>query len=341
MSPKKSPGQAIGQLLDADGRHLLGRAVDLDWDAFRPHVTDVHQAPAVVLDRLSEADRRRVGTEDWVLWRPCLDNLCECQRAPSTEGLLDDFLALEEATPYDVERFIFERGAIAGCTHLRPHGDCLEILRSDTVDGTKEEAGAWAFYWEAPVAYRDYATLFRSILAIAAQLQNEEPDDPGLWETVLAAIPRDRWHVFRSFEFAFGVFEPLPTEPRELAERILGAGLARSLLGEVVDSLMAESPVSVTVQWQLLDERVLTRPQTASARDYFDERPRMRLLGETFGVLTYQLAVALQGSLFAVCSNCQRTYAPARKPQAGRDNYCPSCRDARKAAYKRRRRLSG
>jgi len=58
--------------------------------------------------------------------------------------------------------------------------------------------------------------------------------------------------------------------------------------------------------------------------------PYVRVGGhDLFGALALQLLLATSKSAgWATCSNCARPYAPTRRPQSGRLNYCPLCRAA-------------
>jgi hypothetical protein len=58
--------------------------------------------------------------------------------------------------------------------------------------------------------------------------------------------------------------------------------------------------------------------------------PYVRVGGhDLFGALALQLLLVTSKSAgWATCSNCARPYAPTRRPQSGRLNYCPLCRAA-------------
>lgn len=335
MSPLKSPGQRVGQLLDPSGRELLGRDLDIGWSIIRPHLVGYQDVPTAIIEQAaSEADKGPIN-EQWIWWRPCFDDLCECNDPPNMEGVLDAFLALEEGTAADVEAFVFRYGNLTGCIHLRAHlwTGCREPL-------TQESSEAFSVvYWEAPAAYRGYARLFRNLLAASAEIQSEVESDLNLWTAIVMAIPGDErvstldrvWRMavrdLRAEEIIavprdqFG----LPIDPRVIAEAIVDDGIERHLLAQVMSYLMGEDTIGLLMQWPVIDGE-------------FAEKPQAGLVTSTFGILSYQLAVAIQDGAFAVCSNCHKTYAPSRKPQTGRANYCPACRDARKGAYKRRRR---
>lgn len=352
MSPKKSPGQAVGQLLSESGREAVGRALDIEWANDRPHHVGTDDAPEAVLSQLSSEARARVGTEKWVWWRPCFDELCECHRPPNMEGLLDAALALEDASPADVEGFVFRHGPIASCVHLRAH-DCDEPLSVELRDVMPLESDAFSspIFWEAPTVYRSYARTFRAFLTLAADIQAGRRGDIDLWTFVVSSVPEDaRWLIEDTFENALAdipgdqlkemgqwpTVSP-PEDPRAFAQMVVESGLGPDLLARTVHAFMAESPVTLGFEWPFVDEDTARQGGVIRSDAGFAARPRVRLVGSTFGILTCQLAVAIQGEIFAICSNCHQTYAPTRRPQAGRDNYCPACRDVRKAAYKRRR----
>lgn len=59
------------------------------------------------------------------------------------------------------------------------------------------------------------------------------------------------------------------------------------------------------------------------------------------GALAMQLSLAVaRCDRFAICTGCRRPYPTARKPQSGRDDYCPNgaCKKLAQAKYQRRRR---
>ena len=60
-----------------------------------------------------------------------------------------------------------------------------------------------------------------------------------------------------------------------------------------------------------------------------ERMPQISIAAGTFGLLASQLAAAVMGrSRMAWCSECGNPYSPERKPQTGRRNYCPDCREA-------------
>lgn len=339
MSPMKSPGQRAGQSLARDGREVVGRSVDLEFDQDRPHFTNVGPVPEAILGHLDPGARAELPDEPWVFWRPCFDNYCECGLIPDPEGLLDEFLALEGGTTSDVERFILHRGPIAGCIHLIPHSTCTQLLSSRTaMDGTPSSAPLSLAYWEAPFVYRKYSRIFRTVLTLAAAIQSEDDGALGTWVELFSSIPsRGPAELSGNYEWVFGLYPAAPTEWSALIERMLTVGLARHLLARAVNLLLDISPIELILTWPFDGDRTTSGSPRWYPGEAFEPTPRIRPSGDTFGVLSYQLAIAVQGGNFAVCTNCRQTYAPARRPQRGRDNYCPACRDVRKTAYKRRR----
>jgi hypothetical protein len=75
-----------------------------------------------------------------------------------------------------------------------------------------------------------------------------------------------------------------------------------------------------------------------------DAGPRVDWASDTlFGALALQLSLAVNRcDRFAMCSACGRPYPTSRRPQIGRDNYCPdvACKNVCQARYQRRRRDS-
>ena len=76
--------------------------------------------------------------------------------------------------------------------------------------------------------------------------------------------------------------------------------------------------------------------------------PHLAVSGvDLFGAIALQLAMVVASTAeIAFCAGCGRAYAPAHRPYANRNNYCPACREDgvpvrdASAAYRRRRGLA-
>jgi hypothetical protein len=172
--------------------------------------------------------------------------------------------------------------------------------------------------WEPTQAYRHFARMFRAFLSLQSELQAGELGAADDWAFLYTADAANNFEEGPAEHSNWRNGRPIrsaDTRPTTVAE-------AAAILHATIDELMGYSPVELAL---------------ASGPDH-DRTPRITLQGNTFGILMYQLAIAVQGGLFAICSHCHRTYAPTRKPQRGRDNYCLGCREARKTVYKRKQR---
>ena len=65
--------------------------------------------------------------------------------------------------------------------------------------------------------------------------------------------------------------------------------------------------------------------------------PELELGGNTFQLLSLQLAQTLSRSTFSVCDGCHEPYQRrGRRAPRGRNNYCPDCRKTRAARVRKR-----
>lgn len=113
--------------------------------------------------------------------------------------------------------------------------------------------------------------------------------------------------------------EGLWREPPALGDASLWESVHRHPPADLA-SARAELSAGVNALVQLGSVRVWSAPTP----------PFVRVGGhDLFGALALQLLLATSKSTgWATCSHCARPYAPTRRPQSGRLNYCPVCRDA-------------
>ena len=72
---------------------------------------------------------------------------------------------------------------------------------------------------------------------------------------------------------------------------------------------------------------------------WLQPQPTFTLAGGTFGILAFQMMLAVTNTHgLAVCTGCGNPYLRQnRKPQLGRRNYCPGCRERKVGARDRKR----
>ncbi len=139
--------------------------------------------------------------------------------------------------------------------------------------------------------WRDYAQVFRALIDIAARLSNGDLPSPAQWR----ALFDDR--LLRSWPDTLRWPRTVATAASELAE-----GLSELL------TLGGARPQAVVV----------------------GDRPAVTVGGgQLFGALTMQALMAASTTEgFYFCSGCGRPFAVVgdrRRPQAGRNHYCPAC----------------
>jgi len=147
-------------------------------------------------------------------------------------------------------------------------------------------------------SWRLWARRAMGLLNIAAKLQRSELPDPEDW-AVQSGRPLQRRPPG---------FEPLGWRQTSDLEEIIS--LERSIAADLVNEWLALGGVRLEARW----ENGATTPTARAAGDGL------------FGALALQLLLTTAKSEgLAICSACGLTYAPTRKPPAGRDHYCQSC----------------
>lgn len=292
----------------------LGRALAVAWVPVVPYMIGTVDPTAAMLKRLPEEVRSRYAREPWLEWTESIDRLCN-PLPTDMRGMLDSFLRLSRGSSDDVEEFVFRWGSLEFCQHLLP-SHCEPI--------TESNPGLMPIRWEPTRCYRDYSSHYHALLELGANLTNMGNGTDDQWEAVLRFVPDEA--IYFVFSDDWGIFNSIFDEPinRKLVlQRMRETGMEAFALGQLISWELQQDPVILAIE--------------SSPNSPGEFKPKLGLVGGTMGVLSYQLAVLIQGALFAVCSNCHDAYAPRRKPQMGRDNYCDACSEVRKTAYKARK----
>ena len=317
-----SPITELQEQLDRAGmasEDKLGRALDVSWIPAVPYVINTVDATPEALALLPRGPRKRYAGGPWLQWVESVDRLCN-PLPTDMRGMLDAFLRLWRGTASDVEEFVFKWGSLEFCGHLRA-GHC-EPMEEPHPDGFR------TIRWEPVECYRDHSAHYQTLLELCADLTAGGRGSDGQWRKVLRYASDDQLEFV--FLEEFGRLNPLlfpPIDRDAVLQKIRASAVEKFAFGQFVSWEMQQDPVALGFEW----------PQRSASEP---RRPRIGFTGRTLGVLSYQLAVVMQGGLFSVCSNCQKSYAPKRKPQLGRDNYCEACAEVRKTAYKARARAT-
>ena len=200
--------------------------------------------------------------------------------------LLQHFVELAEAPDQKILLYARRWGVLEICEHGLPA--CHHDL--DNAYCVPQGAGD-SHFWESISAWRTYATLFRSLLNIAARLSSGRPGHPFDWDLVIA-IQRFGDHFHKG-----------------------GVAFDHLKLEIAMNVLLAQSGVRPLVRltkgnWQV---------QFAGGH----------MIGcGLFGAIVCQLMLAVTRTEgIEICSACGNAYFPARRPNRDRRNYCENCRD--------------
>ena len=249
---------------------------------------------------------------EWIAYK-----VGEAEFAQAPAALLDDFVGLADARDAAVVRFVKKYGPLELCRHLRPSGhNCCGRMgtahpASDAAepDPTGPVGLPDGFdYWEPIEAIRHYARQFLGVARVSDSLLAQERPRQEDWAD------------------AHGGFERIPA----------------SISGQLKVALRDDKQFMLNQ----IDLIFLALMGFGTLRhgllwDSLDVPPQQVLDGNTYDVLSYQLAAVVATGNVPVC-----TYEPCRKPifdrkrrtQAGRDAYCDAHREKRQAIYKRRKR---
>lgn len=213
------------------------------------------------------------------------DNVLEkvgWRRKENTEGVLNDFVKLADATDEEILAFAKKWGPLWLCVK---HRDCIWSPNSVRVKWNgKEDCCLWVPA-EPLHLYRRYARMARAILNAAYCLVEGKPVPTSLWVEAGWSGEESQFDV----------------------------ALQRFFLASSVNGWLSNSDVTLWLNWGS------------------EVRPRLSV--DTgwgcFQKIWLELAQCLTGARqLCVCDMCNRLYVRyGRKPQAGRKNYCPDCRE--------------
>lgn len=253
---------------------------------------------------------------------------------PSKE-MLNKFLSLSDGTDADILAFAKRWGPLGICEHGVPHthwpltpwNEHVRIVRG----GSHREPGAsappkeklevlrpwchaqgaeetWRFGgWEPLAAWRSYASEARTIATIADQLHRKSGHVVSLDRQTIVALTGQDWlsgnTLSDHMEVGWEVLQPA-------VDRWLGLGDVRIYLhplpengGLAIRFGTAGSPIG----------------------EHISLREVLGPVCGLFGALAVQLLLCVHVGGLAICSECQNTYDPGRRPRRDAPPYCPEC----------------
>jgi hypothetical protein len=234
---------------------------------------------------------------------------------------LDSFIRLADVPPNEIAARVaaFARtwGMLGICRHGKPaqHGErnCSWLAVDPAI---------WGVCWEPIEAWVRYSRQIRSLLLIAANLQQGEPGAPQDWQAVERGEPV-------SEECLDGSPRPTDTLNVEIwraKPAVGGVDAERADLALALQHWIRYGDVSVSTHWW---------PGAPNPDVWLD-------YSWLPGVLAVQLLAALQSrkGLYQ-CAGCGQPFTPpegSRKPAKNKRKWCPSCgRLAQFRLYQRRR----
>jgi hypothetical protein len=229
--------------------------------------------------------------------------------AKTVEGMLDAFIAIHG--DLDVQHFAEQFGALWLCEeHLLPSTHWPEFPMSyddcepACVDGwMREPLDRWY----------EFVARARALLEVVVKLHRDEQPTGEDWCRAAgraATLPEGSPEELSDF------VPPWPPVNESLDD-------SRWRLCRLVSGWISMGGVTPQLYWWARDSaRLLFSPPTV-------------------GVLGLQLATAATGyHRLEVCMGCGMMYAPRRKPQAGRDNYCAQCGDGMASKIRHQKRAA-
>jgi len=262
----------------------------------------------------------------------------------SGPGLLENFLALGDASDDDIVRFAQRWGVLHLCEHELPASHNPGVFPVWTVDDSPGwpsrcqwlgEAGSGhirpiGVYWESIATWRKFARQGMAVVRVIAGVESGSlitPEDRAL------VSPRSA-HFHRAGPYFGGQSLPAGIEGNP-------AGIATAS----TRTLVADAGI-IAEGWVRLGGVRLNCEVTNRIYDdgHGDFELAASLGGRSlFAALAVQLlTVVTRSDGFAICSACGSLYGRQIKPKRGQRNYCPPCQVAKKpqrdAEAQRRRR---
>ena len=248
------------------------------------------------LDRIFTADFWQVPTEIELLEGNLLwSTVSDFKTVHPGSGMLERFLRLQAAPPYEIHRYAKRWGVLGICKHGLPENHsypCFsrsidDILRICTPVESCKHPGRFE---ESIESWRKYSKVANLLLSIVANLRKGVQIKPEDWSEL------SEWSS--------------PTSGITITGTRLKTDRERA--AEIVQRWLDLGGVRPFLKWNS------TTPSFALGAP-----SRYGL----FGALGIQLLLMVNNiDGFAICAGCGSPYSPSRRPQAGRRSYCEACR---------------
>jgi hypothetical protein len=302
------PKYRLDAILREEAKNMLGRTPAHSW--LKPERVEVSPRRMTVRD-VDEAELEFVLDSPRTKF-PRLGNSVR----PSPD-LFERFLRLETAPAQQIQEFASKFGALLIFCRIEER----KILPGKLI--ILESCSVWRYF----------AASMRSLLRIASCFDSDRRTDPADWDRIGAfptslARPAEEKPRDPLSASSFGGEEAWPAMAHFVGR---GADRDRKMWARFLNVLLELGRVRPWVIWE----------GTGSSA-----RPKLVFSGPNLlSYLALQLCLrASKHDAFAVCSYCNRQYAPiGRAPKTGQRNFCPDCREAgmpvRVAQRSRRERL--
>jgi hypothetical protein len=268
------------------------------------------------------------------------------KRAPGP-GLLEQFVALGDATDDAILAYARQWGVLVICAHGLPasHSERCRPL-------ALPRRHAYIF-WEPLASWRFFARQARRILDIAAHTHNGEVVKSPIASQLLTMPPSP---TARTPPAA----RPRREKPLRWERLLYPLHERKNIFEQWVAELMQPTPVEGRPRgpWATLTfQRACVAYAVNQWLDWGRARPQVEWDGATptialttggllpmyvdrlAGALALQLAYAVASTEgVATCFACGRFYTPTRRPAAGRRSFCPSC--GVRAAWRTSKRIA-
>lgn len=242
--------------------------------------------------------------------------------------MLERFIGLADADALTIARYARRWGVLRLCEHGLPETHTVDLgwyLHRPITGGRgpcpyvgSAEPGWWH---ESLQAWHSFARQAEAIVTLAVTLRSGSLGDAALW----ALLPDYPFEIIEPHRpeattrvrtepprpeapepLVFGVnWQPDPTEPPETLDE------GRRIIGRVVDQWLRWGQVRNRLHWDTTEPVLTVQPHGL------------------FGAMAMQVASRVTGrAALAICHNCGSLYAPEKRPDPNRRNYCPECRRA-------------
>jgi hypothetical protein len=331
----------IEQLLIPEEVELHSGGIEVaSFSGFRFHDPPVEPDSILVSDPPVEPDGILVSDFRYGTCRldePCLIWTWPRRRTASPGvGLLEQFTQLHNSTAEEVLLFVRRWGPLGLCEHNLP---CGHLRVGSSVPGLEDAAACEPLY----VLEADRRAGWRRYVAACSHMHSRRLEgnpkslalvrkhDPDFPEGIRFVERLSAWRnlACRAGELldsAARLNTKLPSHYREVTDAILS-------IRQSVNWWLSIANLRPAIEWNP------KRREWQVRHEGFDS------VSALSGHLALSLALAIANKDgYAICSSCNRSYVPARRPNPNRRNYCRQCgKNAawRDATRDRRTRLRG